>query len=189
MSRFPLAGALFSLILLAACSPDSRHAATSPLPTACGEHTPLTTYPGQATWRGALAGPLLFQAIASGEDRAAVDFMSGYPTKVVIQRIKAVEAPITLEGWDCGTGQRLHFWYGKDCCPFPLRALPVTDEQLAEGGDSAAILPPATASTAERSYVYGGYMLFTRPGKWNISVSQEGHPIGNIILLVRQRTK
>ncbi len=187
MSRFPLACALFGLILLAACSPDSQHATASPLPTACGEHTALTTYPGQPTGRGALAGPLLFEANALG-DRAAVDFMPGYPTKVVIQRVKSVQAPITLEGWDCGTGQRLHFWYRKDCCPFPLRTLPVSDEQLAEGGDSTAILPPAEGSTAERGYAYGGYMLFTRPGKWNISVSQEGHRIGNIILLVRPRT-
>ncbi len=189
MTRFLLAGALSGFILLAACSRDSQDGQTSPLATACGEHTALTTYPGQPTWRGALAGPLLFEANSLG-DRATVEFTPGYPTKVIIQRIKAVEAPITLEGWDCGTGQRLHFWYGKqDCCPFPLTALPVTDGQLAEGGDSAAILPPASASTAERSYVYGGYMLFARPGKWNISVSQEGHPIGNIILLVRQRAK
>ncbi len=157
----------------------------SPEPVACGEPTALVAYPGLPRSRGALVGPLLFETVILGEDRAAINsFLPGHPTKVVMQRVRAVNTPLTLEGWECSSGQRLRFWY-RECCPFPSSSLPVTEEQLASTGDLVATLPPGESSTPDRGYAYGGYMLFTKPGKWKVSVSQSGQLLGSIVVLVR----
>ena len=123
------------------------------------------------------AGPLLFYAHAGPETHAIVgDFQAGLPTKVAISARQPLTTPVTLEGWDCTSGQRLRFWYGHPDNPFP--SLPVSAAQLVPTGDLVATLQPSGRTG------YPGYMLFTHPGRWKVDVFQGQQRSGELVFRV-----
>ncbi len=162
---------------------------SSPAPTAiaCGDPTPLVKFgPGYA----APAGPLLF-AEPPG------DFRPGVPRKVPIQPRVALETPVTLQGWRCSDGHPLRFWYRQRGDPYWELQHGKTLETL---GDVIATLEPAGVSEASEvvdasgevhkrfagPIGYGGYLLFTCPGKWKVSVVQQKQLLGSVVFLVTE---
>lgn len=97
-------------------------------------------------------------------------------TIVAISARRPLAAPVTLEGWDCASGQRLRFWYGHPDNPFS--SLPVSAAQLARTGDLVATLRPS------RRTGYPGYMLFTHPGRWKVAVFQGNRQSGEVVFQV-----
>jgi len=119
---------------------------------------------------------LVFYAYSGQTSHAIVgDFEPGIPTKVGVGVVHPITTAVTMEGWECATGQPLRFWY-KECCPFA--SLPVAESQLAVTGDLQAVLAPGA------SQGYPGYMLFTRPGLWKVTVKQGDQILGAVILQV-----
>jgi hypothetical protein len=162
-----LAGALLAL---PACA-QRRGGAQATGPIGCATPSPV-----DPVARAPVAGPLIFYGYSGKSTHAIVgDFEPGVPTKVGIGVIHTLTAPVTLEGWECATGEGLRFWY-KECCPFP--STPVTTTQLASTGDLVAMLKSGAAQG------YPGYMLFTRPGLWKVSVRQGDQVLGSVVLQV-----
>jgi hypothetical protein len=112
---------------------------------------------------------LFFSAFGPGSDQAVISgFDPRYPTKVVIQPIEPLGTSVKVEGQRCSNGERLRFEYG------------------ASWDTPTAVLPPAGSADNGTPIGYTGYMLFTAPGKWVISVSaKEGSLIGSAVLLVQ----
>ncbi len=157
-------------LTLASCSGASgaviKPAAT---PLVCGDAAVLGTYPSDNTWHGAIVGPLFFSAFGPGKERAVIDdFDARSPTKVVIQPLDPLKARVKLQGWRCSTGDQLRFEYG------------------ASWNTPVAVLPPAGAGPNGTPVGYTGYMLFTAPGKWKLSVTgANGQPLGTAIFVVQ----
>lgn len=172
--RFRRAVGLAAAILLCAC--ESKAANGSPKavasPVKCGDPAVLATYPRDKSWHGLRIGPLFFSAFGPTTDQAVIsDFDPRYPTKVVIQPIDPLDAPVKVEGKRCSNGERLRFEYGASW------DMPV------------ALLTPAGVADNGMPVGYTGYMLFTAPGKWMISVSSNaGNLIGSAVVLVQPST-
>ena len=130
----------------------------------------LTTYPGDPGVKGVRIGSLIVEASDSGNGQAVIPrFNASAPTKVVIDPIEPLASALRLEGWQCATGERLRLQYGTSSSTVV-----------------AALLPAATADNG-RPVAYTGYMLFTAPGKWMITVgTKNGHLVGSAILLVQR---
>ncbi len=170
---FAVAVALTSAVLLSACQGQANNKPSQAAgvgPINCGEPASLVNYPRDKSWLGLRLGPLFFSAFGPGQDRAVIaGFDRRLPTKVVIQPIDPLNAPTKVEGKRCSNGERLRFEYG------------------ASWDTPVAVLPPVGASADGTPVGYTGYMLFTAPGKWVISVSSnDGQLIGSAIVLVQE---
>ncbi len=170
MAKATIALVAVALLLLPACAQRPRGVqAASPID--CPSPSPV-----DPTVREPVAGPLIFYGYNGATTHAIIgDFAPGVPTKVGLGVTHTLTAPVTLEGWECATGNRLRFWY-KECCPFTTT--PVTPTQLAATGDLVAVLQ------ADAAQGYPGYMLFTRPGLWKVSVSQGDYILGSVVFQV-----
>jgi hypothetical protein len=142
---------------------------------ACGTPSPLGSngFPR--------VGPLMFGFYnypANTTGRAHSTFTPGYPTKVVLQLKphRPLRTRLLLRGWSCSTGKRLRFWYERDRLPFTR--LPATTEQLERTGSLVQVLP------ADRAVGFHGYMLFTRSGKWKITVASPSARLGSVVVAV-----
>jgi hypothetical protein len=124
-------------------------------------------------------GPLLFGFYtypANTTGRAHSVFTAGYPTKVVLQLRphRPIEQRLTLRGRSCATGKRLRFWYDREQPPFTR--LPATTEELEQTGALTQVL------RSDRKTGFHGYMLFTRPGKWKVTVWRATRRVGSVIV-------
>jgi hypothetical protein len=148
----------------------------APTPIACGDPTPLVkgetlgipAASGTTLW--AVAGPLRFAVYAP--------FKPGSPTKVPITVEKPLETNVTLKGWRCSDGHPLRFWYEKGSQPDPVWN-PKTLETV---GDRVATLVAYGANSGINAY--GGYILFTTPEKWKVSVFQGDRLLASVVFLV-----
>jgi hypothetical protein len=163
--------ALAAAILLCACESKASNGSSKAVasPVNCGDLAILVSYPRDKSWHGLRIGPLFFSAFRPGTDQAVIsDFDPRYPTKVVIQPIDPLDAPIKVEGRRCSNGARLRFEYG------------------ASWDTPVAVLSPAGASDDGTPIGYTGYMLFTASGKWRISVTgSESNSLGSAVVLVQ----
>lgn len=126
-------------------------------------------------------GPLIFGFYnypANTTGRAHSIFTPGYPTKVVLQLTphRPLLTRLILQGWNCSTGKRLRFWYDRERLPFSH--LPATTEQLEQTGALVQIL------RADRKAGFHGYMLFTQPGRWKVTVRKTGVTLGSVVVAV-----
>ena len=126
-------------------------------------------------------GPLVFGFYnypANTTGRAHSTFMPGYPTKVVLQLKphRPLRTRLILQGWNCSTGKRLRFWYDRERLPFSN--LPATTEQLEQTGALVQTL------RADRKAGFHGYMLFTKPGRWKVTVRKPGVTLGSVVVAV-----
>ena len=115
---------------------------------------------------------------ANTTGRAHSIFTPGYPTKVVLQLRphRPLRTRLILQGWNCSTGKRLRFWYDRERLPF--NHLPATTEQLEQTGALVQIL------RADRKAGFHGYMLFTQPGRWKVTVRRPGATLGSVVVAV-----
>lgn len=174
MPRFhlPILMVLALAVPLSACHGAAARASptgAAASPINCGDPSGLVAFPRDASRRGLRVGPLFFSAFDPTKDRAVIpDFDARLPTKVLIQTIAALSAPIRIEGRRCSNGERLRFEYG------------------ASWNTPVAVLMPVDSTLEGKPVDYTGYMLFTAPGKWIISVSgNDGSAIGSAIVLVQ----
>lgn len=178
-----------------ASPPPSSKAVSSSAPTAiaCGDPTPVVKL---GSGYAAPAGPLLFAGRFRGGRAEITDFKPG-PYKVPIHPQTALEAPVTMQGWRCSDGHPLRFWYKDRGDPF----WEIQHESLETVGDLIATLEPAGVSASDQvvdplgevhtrlggiRIGYGGYILFTSPGTWKVSVLQQGHVLGSVVFLVTE---
>jgi hypothetical protein len=81
-----------------------------------------------------------------------------------------------LSGFRCGDGRSLRFWYGHQDLPPPP---PLTQQQLQDLGDLGPTLPPASAGVD-----HTGYVSFSGPGQWEITLAQSGVRLGVLAVTV-----
>jgi hypothetical protein len=141
----------------------------------CGEPTPLQ---GRNSPQ---VGPLVLGFYTLGTNRsgrAESVFDAGYPTKVLLhlQPPRRLRYPLTLRGWNCRDGTPLRFWYGPS--EFPREGTPLTANQLRRIGALTPLLP------ATKRVEFRGYMLFTQPGRWKVSVYRRAKRLGSVVVLV-----
>jgi hypothetical protein len=125
-------------------------------------------------------GPLLFGFYnypANTTGRAHSTFTPGYPTKVVLQLKphRPLQTRLILQGWNCSTGKRLRFWYDRGALPF---SLPAATEQFERTGALVQVL------RTDRKAGFHGYMLFTQPGRWKVTVRKPGVTLGSVVVAV-----
>lgn len=148
-----------------ASTPSTTHTAG-----ACA-HPTATATTGQRIGVGSpdapTVGPLSFHPYP---------YQPGFITKMIIRLIRDQPQTIVLTGQRCSDRRPLRFWYGRKVLPPDP---PLSEEQLQSLGDLAQDLPPATANAD-----HGGYVLFSGPGQWEITVSQGGTNIGVLLVTV-----
>ncbi len=186
-SRNILALAVLLTQYLSACSgPEAPTAksnsvppavSTAPTPIACGDPTLLVNsesigQPAEYTSRWAVGGPLRFAVYG------LASFKPGSPIKVPIVVEKPLESNVTLKGWRCSDGRPLRFWYERrGAYPFPIPDV----RALETVGD-----PVATLEAGPGTNAYGGYFLFTSPGKWKVSAFLGDHVLASVVLVVSE---
>lgn len=157
-------------------APPAASVAGSPI--ACGDPTPLVSsesigQPAAYSTAWAVAGPLRFAVYG------LQGFRPGTLTKVPIVVEKPLERNVTLKGWRCSDGRPLRFWYGRSGLPFD----PVPDVRALEtAGDPIATLEARGPGSGINAY--GGYFLFTTPGKWKVSAFLGDQLLAAVVLLV-----
>lgn len=126
----------------------------------------------------ARVGPLWlsgFGPVRSGKAQISGVVASGW-TKVVIHPDQSAHPAIELRGKDCATGNALRFCYLQSPCG--VGGIPASDTELERRSDDVVTIP------ANHLDDYTGYMLFTRSGKYTISVEAGGHLLGEVTLQV-----
>jgi hypothetical protein len=156
---------------------SSPAVSVAPAPIACGDATPLVKsetigQPAAYTTPWAVAGPLRFAVYG------LASFREGSPTKVPINVEKPLEGNVTLRGWRCSDGHPLRFWYKSGNQAYPVW----NPKALETAGDFVATLEAFGATSGVNAY--SGYILFTAPGKWMVSVAQGDQVLGSVVFLV-----
>ncbi len=162
--------------LLPAVAAADRSETGRPM-AACGSASPVASY--GTVGRGAALGPLVLR-FNDGQDRLAKKiFTPGFPTRVMIRGRAALRSDFTLRGYQCGTSQRLRFWYRTEPLEFP-NGFPATDDELQHKGDLSLRLP----ATKKIGGTYSGYMLFWTPGKWRLVLSPGSSTVASVVVRV-----
>ena len=125
-------------------------------------------------------GPLVLGFYTNGENttgRAKSVFDPGYPTKVLLYTLgrRRLQSVLTLRGRSCAGGKSLRFWYRGSR---PFTQLPVSTSELERTGDLDQRLG------TRRYGEWRGYMLFTKAGRWKITVSRRARPLGSVVVEV-----
>jgi hypothetical protein len=123
---------------------------------------------------GVIARPLMFRAFGSLPDATIADWQPGTIQKVLILHIES-SGDVHVRGARCTDGKALRFWY-KSPAPFTSRdasSTPFPISVLESTGDEVLTLPPTEAG-AGLLPTRMGYMFFTTPGLWRISVETRG---------------
>ena len=97
-------------------------------------------------------------------------YVAGQVTKVVLSLRQPLAAELELRGVRCDDGVPLRFWARDE--------LPPTDGWQ-ELGEAVRTIPPSPA-TGWRRYSYGGYMLFTQPGRHVLQLSDGGRVVDSV---------
>lgn len=158
-------------------------ASISPSPTAsCGAVSDLVVVPnGDAEFSGyalAHAGPVWFSAFGPVRSGKAVlaDFFPGVPTKIVIHPDVGTHPEVQVRGIECASGKPFRFCYNQGTCGFS--GSPVPGPAFEARGDAVVTI------AANQHDDDTGYMLFPRPGKYQVSVEQGSRVLGSVVLQV-----
>ena len=92
-----------------------------------------------------------------------------------------------MQGRRCGSGRPLHFWLDVGGYPpdLPPAGAPAAGAQLSAAGAPDAWLNPPRPDYL-RSWgppPSSGYFLFSAPGTWQVTASQDGKVLGTIVIL------
>ncbi len=134
------------------------------------------------------AGPLSLVVGSAARSRAVEELGPDYPalvspTKVLIHVRRPLRAPITLRGRRCSDGRPLRFFYRNvgDLRDLP-QAGPAVD--LQRMGDRVAALAAGEPPITVPGLGFPGYMLFSGPGKWKVSVRRGRRLLGTATIRV-----
>jgi len=115
----------------------------------------------------------MFRAFGSLSDATIADWQPGSIQKVLILHI-ASSGEVHVRGARCSDGKALRFWY-KSPAPFTSRdasSTPFPVSVLESTGDEVLTLPPTEVGLSLPTRM--GYMFFTTPGLWRITVETSG---------------
>lgn len=129
---------------------------------------------GHPETSGAIARPLMFRAFSSLPNATIADWRPGTIQKVLILHVES-SGEVHVRGARCSDGKTLRFWY-KSAAPFSSRdasSTPIPVSVLESTGDDVLTLPP-TEVGPRLLPTRMGYMFFTTPGLWRISVESGG---------------
>ncbi len=185
--KFPIISLPLLLLFLAACSSlpaplpvttPSISAPSAAVP-ACGEVSDLEPNPDFDGVALAHAGPVWFSAFGRVQSGKAIvaGFTPGRPTKVLIHPDPSNRELAYIKGADCAIGKPLRFCYLMGDCGFEAKT--VSESDLGRMGDDTITIDP------RRPGDLVGYMLFPRPGKYRVWVSQGGREVGAVVLQVQ----
>jgi hypothetical protein len=174
-SRVRLVGTLVTLAVLSVtgCSSDSIAAkgAPSSSPSSACVVSRLEPGPGSfAPYGLAHAGPLWFSAFGRVAAGAPAQLAGGGPLdgwKLVVHPDPASSGVVELSGTDCATGAIVRFCYGGCSWDSRLQA-------------SVAVLGIDAGAHLD----YTGYMLFPASGLMRLTVTTDGKPSGQSVILV-----
>jgi hypothetical protein len=128
-------------------------------------------------------GPLWLHAFGSSARSARIDFVAGHPTKVLIEGEAGSASTVELRGSNCSSGRPLRFCYAAALSECGLLG--------AEGRsyDPATFERAGTAvQRLDASSGYPGYMLFPKPGLYEIWLTRSGgspEPVARAVVAVR----
>lgn len=167
-------GVVVLVAAISACTDSSRLSShnTAEAPRICAHAgqagVPIGVGP-QVTSRSApTVGPIRF---------GFYPYERGYPTKVLIYAWRRQSAPIAIRGVLCTRpDMNLHFWYRAASMPPPP---PYGESRMRTIGDRLARLAPVPAGES-----HTGYMLFTEPGQWALTVTQADKVLGVLVVHV-----
>jgi len=171
--------ALCAVLIACTSAPDrpqpslptiAKAPSTADAAAACAHPTATTGQQvGEGSPNAPTIGPLSFHPYP---------YRPGFVTKMIIHPVQDQPQTIVLTGQRCSDRRPLRFWYGRNELPPDP---PLSEEQLQSLGDLAQSLPPTTANAD-----HGGYVLFSGPGQWEITVRQGGTNIGVLLVTVVQ---
>lgn len=103
--------------------------------------------------------------------------------KFLVARVDRFERPLTLTGRRCEDGRGLRFASG---VPWQFDADLTLDEIERLTTNSVAIdpSPPAEVQQVGDVLPFGGYFVFTAPGRWRIELKDEAQVVGSAIVEV-----
>lgn len=156
--------ALVRCVLLAALLAGCQQQAL-----ACEEPNPLVPHPRGGIVPGVRIGPLLVSTgMWNGEHVGRVPW--GRPedlAKFLIARVDRVERPLTLTGRRCEDGRALRFVGAQ---PW-LRDARLTLEEIEKRTNPSVSIdatPPPDVGVVGELPVWGGYFIFTAPGRYKL---------------------
>jgi hypothetical protein len=154
---------------------------SSPSTAVCGSPSRVANY--ATVGRGAALGPLVLRLNDGREGVAEKTFTPGFPTRVVIRGRAALRTDVKLRGYQCGTDQRLRFWYRTEPLTFP-NGFPATVDELQHKGDVSLRFP----ATRKIGGTYSGYVLFWAPGEWRLVLSAGRTTVASVVVRVSEET-
>lgn len=169
---------------IAALVPAAAAAArsdSSPSTAVCGSPSRVASY--GAAGRGAALGPFVVRFNDGRDGVAEKTFTPGFPARVVIRGRAVLRSDLTLRGYQCGTDQRLRFWYRNEPLTFPS-GFPTSDDELRHKGDLSLGFP----ATKKIGGTYSGYMLFWAPGKWRLVLSAGRTTVASVVVRVSEKS-
>lgn len=104
-------------------------------------------------------------------------YSAGYPTKVLLHPVHAVDAALRITGRSCRGQVALRFMYGSAW--LAASSPPYSQQQLATLGTTDVQLPPQAGGKD-----YTGYMLFSDTGPWLVTVSTADGVLGSVLINV-----
>ena len=167
--------------LLPAAAAAAAEFGSGPSTAACGSPSRVANY--GTVGRGAALGPLVLRVNDGRDGVAEKIFTPGFPTRVVIRGRAVRRSDLMLRGYQCGTDQRLRFWYRNEPLTFPS-GFPTTDDELRNKGDLSLRFPP----TKKIGGTYSGYMLFWAPGKWRLVLSAGRTTVASVVVRVSEKS-
>lgn len=167
---------LLIVVLLTACT-------ASPL-IECGEPNMLVDHPRGIVVPGVRVGPLhVTTGMWDGQSSARLGWdRAEQLSKFIVTRVDAFDSPVHVSGRRCADGRALRFaegqpWkVGASISPSEIERLTTPTLKIPPP------LPPPHQSGADVGY--GGYFIFTAPGRWLIEVTTPDRLLGKAVVEV-----
>lgn len=157
-----------------------------PTPAACGEPGRLVEHPRGLIVPGVRLGPLLVSTgVWNGETVARLGWSRAEDLpKFLVARVEPFERTLTLTGSHCETGRGLRF---AEAQPWLADASLSADEIERRTNASRTIDAPMPSNPqAIDQVMYGGYIIFTDPGRWRLEAREGSRVVHSVVIeLVR----
>ena len=166
------------LIGVIACQPNQA--------IRCDELSPIVPHPRGGVVPGVMVGPLLittgmWQGI--GRPQLGWTRLEDMP-KFLVVRIDRFERPLELAGRRCADGRALRFAEGPPWA-FGAELSPPEIERRTNPSLKIDPPPPPEVTVVGELPVYGGYFIFTAPGRWQIEARDGDRVLGSAVIEVR----
>lgn len=177
-ARFAARFTAVILVVAIACQPSQA--------IRCDELSPVVPHPRGGVVPGVMVGPLLVTTgMWRGLGRPELGWTRAEDLpKFLVVRIDRFEHPLTLVGRRCADGRALRF---AESPPWAVGADLSPAEIERRTSPSRTIDPPPRPEVivVGELPVYGGYFIFTAPGRWQIQARDGDRVLGAAVIEVR----